>query len=288
MDAAPTPRLESTLQRLQAVDARLWELRRSSDLHEWIRRWIIGLGFLVSASASAGKATDEWTARADQPDGVPTGPALDRALAMIAADEVVAYHELALVALSQPLLEALATAYLGVPMHPRGLPEGQRTNREWPKMAARLDGDATAPRALVAATRLVEVTFGTGRDRLVAHVVPGSIAAHSSGAVDAPRHTRGRIFFGDGPTRDQALMTLRSLNARLAPENRSTETNIFELGRDLMRRAGSMPLAWGQELEGAAVSVGFQLDFSSAAAHLVELLEAVAGANTAQTRQRDE
>jgi hypothetical protein len=140
---------------------------------------------------------------------------------MLATSDVVEYHELALIALSQPLLEALATSFLTAPIETGGYPAGERIGRNWPRMLAKLDRGTPAPIELVAPARLVAVTSGTGRDRLVAHVAPGSIRAGTVGGVEEPKHWRGRIFLGEGPARDQAVGTLRSLNERLPSDQRS-------------------------------------------------------------------
>ncbi len=86
----------------------------------------------------------------------------------------------------------------------------------------------------------------------------------------------GRIFLEHGPAKEQALVILNELIEQLSPDERSEESNIYELGRDLLLKACRMPLAWGARLQPVAVAAGFQLDFFAGATCLVELVEAVA------------
>jgi hypothetical protein len=79
--------------------------------------------------------------------------------------------------------------------------------------------------------------------------------------------------------KEQALVILNELNAQLAFDERSEESNIYELGRKLLLKAGRMPVAWGDRLQSVAVAAGFQLDFVAGATRLVELVEAVAAAD---------
>ena len=260
---------------LTAVEV-LWQRQRDADLRSWVQYWAVGLRFLGSAANEARDAVNRRKGWPGVSEGPLEGPAREAFLRTFGTSEVEQYHELCLIALSQPLLEALATAYLASPTEPAGYQPGHRVSLRWPEMLRTLEVGATKSAKLLEAARLVEVMLGTGRDRLVAHVAPGSLSAGVLRDASGNKKWGGRIFLEHGPAKEQALVILNTLNAQLPPDDRSEESNIYELGRDLLLRAGRMPIAWGAQLQSVAVAVGFQLDFTAGATRLVELIEAVA------------
>ncbi len=267
------------LGRLLSAGEILWEQRQDSDVRTWVRFWAIGLGFLGPASSEAqdaGAALQESTGLAE---GSLTDPAREAVLRIFRTNEVEQYHELCLIALSQPLLEALATTYLDSPREPAGYRPGDRVPLRWREMLQQLEANPSPSTKLLEAARLVEVTLGTGRNRLIAHVAPGSLSVGPLRDADGSKRWSGRIFLDHGPAKEQALVILNELNAQLAFEERCEESNIYELGRKLLLKAGRMPVAWGDRLQSVAVAAGFQLDFVAGATRLVELVEAVAAAD---------
>ncbi len=267
------------LGRLLLAGEVLWEQRHDSDVRTWVRLWAIGLGFLGPASSEAQDADAALRESTALAEGSLTDSAREAVLRMFRGNEVEQYHELCLIALSQPLLEALATAYLDSPREPAGYRPGDHVPLRWSEMLHQLEANPSASTKLLEAARLVEVTLGTGRNRLIAHVAPGPLSVGPLRDADGNKQWSGRIFLDHGPAKEQALAILNELNAQLAFDERCEESNIYELGRKLLRKAGGMPVVWGARLQSVAVSAGFQLDFVAGATRLVELVEAVAAAD---------
>ena len=269
----PDPTYSALRIRLLAVSERTWRRGRDLDLRFWLQNWAIGLGFLAGAAAEARASMVRWNGWSDLVEGRLSGPAEQAARDTLNTSALEQYHELCLVSLSQPLLEALAVQHLGVVRHVAGLEPGERVPLLWPRLLGSLEGDGSTAPALLASARLVEATLGTGRDRLVAHVVPGSLGGGGLRDATGTKKWGGRITWEQGPAKARALLLLRELNLELPTEHRSTEANIYELARDLSSKAGTMSVAWGARLQSVATAVGFQLDFRAAASALVDLLE---------------
>lgn len=254
MPITPSSVYGDLLGRLLSAGQELWRQHQDSDLRTWVQYWSIGLGFLGPASTEAHVAANRSNEWGHQVEGILAGPAPRAALRTLRSSDVEQYHELCLIALSQPLLEALATVYLTSPRAPAGHRPGHHVPLRWPEMLRTLEADASTSASLLTAARLVEVTLGTGRDRLMAHVVPGSLSAGPLRDAKGIKQWSGRIFLEHGRAKEQALVLLKELNSELPADQRSDESTlgIYELGRDLVIKAGRMPVAWGARLQSVA------------------------------------
>ena len=77
-------------------------------------------------------------------------------------------------------------------------------------MLRQFEANPSTSTELLEAARLVEVTLGTGRNRLIAHVAPGSLSAGPLRDADGSNQWSGRIFLEHGPATEQASLPVLS------------------------------------------------------------------------------
>ncbi len=140
MRVDPGSGYDELLGRLRAAEEVLWNRDRDADLRTWVHFWTIGLRLLGAAASEARDAVNRWKGWTGVAEGNLTGPAREAALRTFDTSLIEQYHELCLIALSQPLLEALATAYLASPREPAGYQPGHHVSLPMARAAPEAGG----------------------------------------------------------------------------------------------------------------------------------------------------
>jgi hypothetical protein len=237
--------------------------------------WLYGLSRLEDAEGRLATVQKRLWSLADWKDQGPIepmkGPEVDEAVRSYATTETeYHYHELALFALAQPLLEGLAVAVLGDSASTRPPGSTARHPLHWPELMVRLE--AHGGEALARA-REVEVRLLFGRDRLVAHAAPHHISVRQMDGDGAIVRT-GRVALAS-EERLAAEPSLRELNESLAAEDRSSETNLGEIARDLIGHAAILDAEQRKLLGAALLDLGFEVPLRDACRSLIGFVEAL-------------